>query len=362
VSGGFGETAEGLPIAVSGIMRRLTKANPFIRRKLTKAGIAKADQGKWLDTVLSSMIPQRNTHQRLLAAGIDDIDRHYNLIKKVWHKTQDVGATWINLAELIDRGTAVITSMNKAQKRGMTIEQGLYGAYDMILRNNFLGREFNPEWLRNPKWRALFMFQSTPFKIMERRVVNAYRSGRVVKGITKGIREMSRTREGREQLMKEVMGIRAYVKRSEHSLKTNLFVDSIMDEVDFFGSPAIGQLAKDTMIIGAASIGGAHYGMNLLHHFIHIPFISSMHDTPDPKIAYSPGMQAIIRGTDAWKKQEGADQKFLFTNIMQKWMGPAGPFPDIFRKVERINNNDIPEIYRGSKFQYLFAIPGKGGH
>jgi hypothetical protein len=66
-----------------------------------------------------------------------------------------------------------------------------------------------------------------------------------------------------------------------------------------------------------------------------------------------------MRGYDAWKQREEGDDEFLVSKITQRWLGAgwAGTLPDPARKLLRISNNDIPEIYQDSKYKYLFAIP-----
>jgi hypothetical protein len=115
---------------------------------------------------------------------------------------------------------------------------------------------------------------------------------------------------------------------------------------------------KDMLITAAATYGGASVGMNLKHHFFHLPFLSTQ--TQSPTLAVSPGLQAINKGYFAWKEREEGDDEFLFTKIMQKWLGTGwyAALPDTVKKVSRLSQNDIPKIYQDSKFRYLFAIPG----
>ena len=290
--------------------------------------------------------------------GLDSTDEHFHGIKAVWQNIQNVGSAWINLAELFDRGLSVSAGLNLAAKKGMTIEQALYGTYDLILKNNFLSREFNPRWLKNPKIKALFLFQGTPYKIMERRVVNAYRSQKVIKDLGKKVWEATKSHDGRRMLLKDLRDMRTYIKQGEHELKSNLVIDTLMQDTDFYGTPIVNQFMKDILIGGAATYGGLSAGMNLKHHFFHAPFLSTQ--TTLPTLAISPLPMSMINGTRAYTQREESDEDFLFTKIMQRWLGTGwyAALPDIAKKASRMSKDDIPKIYQDSKFRYLFSIPG----
>ena len=242
----------------------------------------------------------------------------------------------------------------------MTAEQALYGVYDTILKNNFLSRELNPRWATNPKIRALLLFQLTPFKIAVRRAILGHQTGRVIKGLGKRIFEASKKPEGRTKILQDLLNIRKYIKEGEQQFKANVFVDAFRSEADFFGTSVVHQFARELMIIGAGSYVGATAGMSLWHHFVHIPFLSSMHD--EPTLALSPGPMAITRGIADWKRKEDYDDELVTTKILQRWFNNVGPLPDMVRKVQRLSSDDIPEIYKDSHFRYLFAIPGAGAH
>ena len=100
-------------------------------------------------------------------------------------------------------------------------------------------------------------------------------------------------------------------------------------------------------------------GMSLYHHFFHLPFLSGY--TSDPTVAFSPGILAMWRSYQTWKKGHLDDDDWLPLYTLQKWLG-RGPLPDPFYKAVRITEDDIPEMYQGSKFKYLFSIPAKGYH
>ena len=302
-----------------------------------------------------SMIPPRTHHQRLLDLGMRGHEELFSRWRQAFHKVQNVGAAWINLAELFDRGVSSAAGLHMAAKAGMTAEQAYYGSLELIFKNNFFSRELNPAWMRNPKIRALFMFQGTPFKIFERRLVQTVRTGRVGRKLWNISKGAVKDRGSARQMLKDLKGLHSAMKTTEQELKVNMIADAIKSEVDFFGTPVVAQTAKDLLITGAMMAGGYKVGMNLKHHLFHIPFLSGM--THDPVVAFSPGYHAVNRGYQAWKNAEGEDREFLFTTILKKWLGPAGPLPDIVWKGKRITDSDIPELYGDSKFRYLFAIP-----
>lgn len=319
-----------------------------------------------MDNYTDSIIQTGNIRKYMMDMGIDSQDELFNGIKDkakaLWQGTQDVGAMWINLAELMDRSVSVNSALQIAAKRGMTVDQALYGTYDLILKNNFLYGQFNPSWLNNPKIRAAFMFQSTPFKIFERRLVNAQRSYDNVKHLSKNIQKIWNEPGGKDRLINDVRNMRKYIREGESELKSNLIVDTLRQETDYFGTPVVQQFMRDLLTVGAFTYGGSQIGLHLQDHFFHIPFLSTMSDKGKAELALSPAITKTMEGYNAWKKRED-NEDFLVSSIIRKWAGKSGPLPDTFNKALRLNNNDIPEIYRqgggNSYLKYLFGIPGK---
>lgn len=347
-----------MPQAFSHTIDRIIDAGPGKMKSLEKMGFtSRRAKSKAVLAWQRSMIPPRTHHQRLLDLGMRGHEELFSRWRGAIHKVQNVGAAWINLAELFDRGVSSAAGLQMAAKRGMTAEQAYYGSLDLIFKNNFFSRELNPAWMRNPKIRALFMFQGTPFKIFERRLVQAIRSGRAIKRMNRAVYDATKTSEGRKDLLRSIRTLKSSMKTTEQELKVNLITDAIKSEVDFFGTPVVAQTGKDLLITGAMMAGGYNVGMNLKHHLFHLPFLSGM--THDPVVAFSPGYHAVNRGYQQWKNAEGEDTDFLFTTILKKWLGPAGPLPDIVWKGKRITDSDIPELYGDSKFRYLFAVPHK---
>lgn len=347
---------------------------------LGKIGVKSERFGRQLmDDYMDSAIMSGHARKYMLNMGIESQDQVFSTAKRLWDKAQDVGSTWISLAELADRAASVSSALQMAGKRGMTAEQAMYGTYDLILKNNFLFNEFNPQWLNNPKIRALLMFQATPFKIFERRFVNAQRAMSNVKDLSKDVqstlrggredfdklpKEMQREiqKNGFEKVKNDFFNMRKYMREGQSELKANLFIDALKNESDFFGTSVVRQLTTDIATVGAATYAGGAAGLALGNHFFHLPFVSTQSEPGRPEYAVSPIIPAVAEGYKAWKDNtEGED--FLLGSIMRRWLGKYGPLPMTLEKASRLNTNDIPEIYRkgggNEHLKYLFAIPGK---
>jgi hypothetical protein len=347
-------------------LRRFLRTSPKTDEMFKEMGVVSTSrQNKILDSYMDSLVYARTARSRLIDMNMTAPEHAFTGIKEILHKVENAGGVFINMAELFDRGLSLTTGINMAAKQGMTVEQAMYGAYDLILKNNFMGREFNPRWARNPKARAMLLFQSTPFKILERRVVNALRTGRSLKVAWKEGHKVYDTK-GVRGLAKDLRNIRRYVKEGENYTRASMIMRGLETETDFYGNSAAYLFLKDLLFIGATTYGGASAGMNLHHHIFHIPFVR---DNRPNQLALAPGIQAIDRGWQAYKKREEFDQDFLHTKIIQgtlhsmrAWAGPAPLLPDTFWKVQRLTQDDIPDIYDNSELKYLFAIPAAGKH
>jgi hypothetical protein len=338
-----------------------------VKGLLSKVGVTSDRFTKSImDNYTDSIIQGGRLRDAIMDMGIDSTDEVFNGIKaaskNLWQTTQDIGATWINLAELIDRGTSVNVALQISAKRGMTIDQALYGTYDLILKNNFLYGQFNPEWLRNPKIRAVFMFQATPFKLFEKRLVNAQRSYSSIKDLPGDIQKLWKTTEGRNKVIQDVKDLRHLIRTGESELKANLFIGALKNETDFFGTPVVQQFVRDVLTVGGATYAAGQAGMSVFDHFMHIPFLSTQSEEGKPQLALSPAIAKTMEGYAAWKNREVGDD-FLLSTIMRRWLGPTGPLPATLEKAARLHNGDIPEVYQrgGSSgyLKYLFGVPGK---
>ena len=334
-----------------------------IRDKLAKLGVKSVRfERQLLDDVMDSAIMSGNIRKYMLDMGIESQDQVFTTAKTLWNKTQDVGSAWINLAELFDRSISVSSGLQMAAKKGMTAEQAIYGIHDLILKNNFLYGQFNPTWLNNPKIRALFMFQATPFKIFERRLVNAQRSIANVKQLSSEVQKVLREPGGFERVKNDVINLRKYMREGQSELKSNLIADTIMQETDFYGTSIVKQLVTDMLTVGAFTYGGAQAGLALSDHFFHIPFLSTQSEGGKAELALSPIVSETMKGYNAWKNREDSED-FVLTDHVQRWIGRYGPLPKTLEKAVRLNDDDIPDIYKkggGSGYlKYLFGVPGK---
>jgi hypothetical protein len=350
-------TLRSIPAAVKGVTWRLAENTPFLKSLSRKYFENAGEFNKLRKALFDSVVPVQNTRWRMLQAGFSDYDSYFSKLAVLADKVNYAGGFFINLAELIDRGVSVEAGLRIALKKGYTAEQAMYGIYDTILKNNFLGGAFTPRWLKRPNMKALLLFQTTPAKILERRLVTAVKAGRQVEGFGKAVLKATKTAEGRQKLFQDLLSLRKDMKLAERELKTNIFLDVLRSEQDFYGNSAVKQFAKDLIITGAATIGGAEVGMNLWHHFFHVPFTKSNYGgNKDVVLSLSPAIQTLIESSDRWSKRDEYDE-FFVTKTVQDWLGRSGPFPDIISKLNRINEGDIPEIYQDSRFKYLFSIP-----
>ena len=361
------------------LLNRTWGVNPnSIRDGLAKFGIKSDRFGRQImDDYMDSAIMSGNMRKYMMDMGVESQEQIFNSAKKLWDKTQDVGSVWINLAELADRATSVSSALQMAGKKGMTVDQAMYGTYDLILKNNFLFGQFNPSWLNNPKIRAFLMFQATPFKIFERRGVVAQRALMNTNQLSSGLSEMLTTgmdkstattiqkmfgsAEGRAKVKADLFNMNKYMREGQSELKSNLFIDTLRQETDFFGTPIMRQLLTDIVTVGAMTYGGAQAGMSLSDHFFHVPFVSTQSEPGHPEFAVSPLASGVMQGYAAWKARE-PNEDFQLNKITERWLGKDGPLPMTLQKIHRLSTDDIPEIYKkggdSAYLKYFFGIPG----
>lgn len=360
--------AEAAPEAAGYMVRKVYNMTPnSVKGVLSNFGIKSERFGRQLiDDYVDSIIQSGHMRRYMFDMGMDSTDEMLantkGLIKNTWGKVQDVGSFWINTAEILDRGMSVLSALKMSAKKGMTADQAMYGTYDTILKNNFLFGKFNPSWLNDPIIRAGLMFQATPYKIFERRLVNAQKSYSAVKGLSTEVQKLWKTKEGRDKVMTDLIGLKSLVKKGENRLKANLVIDSLKQETDYFGTPVIQQLVWDVLTVGGMTYGGAQAGLHLKDHFFHIPFLSTMSEEGKAELAISPIFKSTMEGYNAWKTKDDSD--FLVLEIGKRWLGETGPLPDTLKKVAAFSDGDIPAVYKkggGSEYlKYLFSIPGEG--
>lgn len=295
------------------------------------------------DLDLEAMIPRKAGFFKAFAEGMQKINQ--------W------GSIPVRMIESVDRHHTILAAWEAAAKQGMTSQQAIYGIYNNILRLNFLSGACNPEWVRNPITRAIFLFQNTAFKLMERRLVVGYRTGKDVKtaiGVI-GHQNIQKTLSEMAEIGKTMLG-------AERQLKQNMIFDALTSTKGFFGTPVIKQAMTEAIIAGTIITGGAAAGMNLWPQVWHLPFLK--HGAKDPTLAVNPLINAIFRtkGEREEAEEYGIEKDFMITAMAKNWIRGSGYLPQTANKLLRISKQDIPEIYAGSKWSYFFSVPAAGEH
>lgn len=241
-----------------------------------------------------------------------------------------------------------------ASKRGMTAQQAMYGIFDTILKNNFLGGALNPGWMKDPKVRALFLFQTTPFKIWERRIVNAYKAGQSLKIAGRQFKGASLF-----EIVQLMTGLKSEIKVGETALKRSMIMDALNSERDFFGTSVSKQLVKEMIISGLIIGGGASLGMDFSPQVGHAPFFNF--EREEPTLRTAPIVNGVFKTMAerhaAAKNDE--DSEFWVTEFVKNWLGNNGIVPITVHKAMRLSENDIPELYKEGPMKYLFSVPAK---
>lgn len=304
--------------------------------KDTAARIAEA-VGQPLTKDLETDVYRFMTNAGNMSAIMQDLslyDAPKGWLETISRKATEYGGMAITLSERFDRAASFIGAATMAGKQGMTAEQAIYSIYDTVLKANFLSGNQNPAWLRNPKVRALFMFQGTPFKIAEQRALLAWKGGKA------GWKAAKET-------WNQLQGLKSFIKEGETEFKFNLIKDALESEKDVFGIPYAYQLMRQALTIGTVVVGGAKlFDADLIGHTLHPPFVKKEEGL---KLNVNPILNAAFSA-------KSTDDEFWLSSFMKKWFN-SGPMPTAVSKAIRLNNDDIPKIYRDSKFRYFFGIP-----
>jgi len=262
---------------------------------------------------------------------------------KMIGKFNEFGGYPVAAIERYDRGFSTMVSLKMAAKKGMTPAQATYAVYDTIIKANFLSGNLNPSWLRNPKIRMMMIFQGTPFKLLEQRARLYQRGAKSVK-------------EAGKVTLEQLNNLRKGVKEGEQAFKWGLIKGALTNQKDLFGTPITQQIMRELLLVGGAVGGGrAMFDMDLFHHFFHPPFIKLK--TKEIAVGTSPIFNAAY---ETWMDKEEDDDEFVLSTFFKEWFGRSTkgyPVPANFRKVYRLSTDDIPDIYKGSEFQYIFGIP-----
>jgi len=341
---------------------RLWKNSPGVRRVYSKFGVKGGGRKKLLDDVRYSYL-----HQGRLLNNIADMEIGYTVapgytgkLDNILNRINKPGSVPIRAIEAWDRTISFNAAMEMAAKRGMTAQQATFGIYSTVLKNNFLSGPLNPAWMQHPKIRALFLFQNTAFKIMERRLVTAAKTGRAVKLAWKDGKTVIKN-EGIGEALKQLADVRRFVKSGEHEFKRNLIADALGSQRDFNGNSIVRQFMRETLLAGSIISGGAYLGVDFMPHTAHVPFL--VHGRGDPTLAISPAAKASIKTFEDWKDEDAEDRDFIVSAFLKNWLGSTKGIPNVVNKTLRISDKDIPAIYEEGKFppwlKYLFSVPGR---
>jgi len=277
-------------------------------------------------------------------AELDMFDTPLNRFDKILGKVNETGSFIVGAVESFDRTATVLMGMEMAAKKGMTPSQAAFAVYDSILKANFLSGVHNPSWVRDPYARAFFMFQGTPFKLMEQRLLLAAKGGKaIVKagGVT----------------LEQLKELKHFIKEGEYRVKHGMILDALNSEKDIFGQSSAKQFAVSTLMIGGLiGIGDKMFDSNIQDQVFHPPFIKMEGESPG--VYLNPVTSAAYK---TWTKRHEEDRGLLFTEFVNNWLGHSGAVPSTFRKAMRLTENDIPEIYRNSKLRYFFGVPAAKG-
>ncbi len=246
------------------------------------------------------------------------------------------------MVESFDRGLSVIASLNMAAKQGMSADHAMYATMDTILKTNFISGSMNPAWLRDPITRFFLMFQGTPFKLLEQKIITGVGAGRSVSEATKVLMEQ----------------LRATMKTGENQLKGSMILDALNMEKDIFGTSISRQAARQITTMGGVLMAGKTFiDSDLTSHLFHLPFAKIEPGTKAPTPQLSPVPAAIYK-TAMNRGKEDVD--FWLSDFFNNWFSKKGPWPINFLKAARLTRGDIPDIYRNSELNYLFSVPKAG--
>ena len=325
---------------------RLAMTDGGVRQVMQKFGVGLNMKRTVEDEVLSSFIRQNKYHSMLA-----EMEFNYGKLRgfdKFMAAFNHHGGIFIRGAEAYDRVHTILASLDMASKKGMTASDAMYGVFDSIVRNNFLSGALNARWMRDPKIRALMLFQTTPFKIFERRLLNAAKTGESLKaawGVVKS-QDIGTT-------LKQVADLRHFITQGETALKQNLIADALFSRKDYFGRSATQAFASDVVQSGLIAWGGsAIFDVDVSEHVFHLPFLH-----PDEEEGYVVKASPIVKGAyQSWKDMVSGND-FSTTTVLKRWLGSQGFIPSSVNKIVRISKDDIPEIYNDGPLKYFFSVP-----
>jgi len=324
-------------------------------RAFRKLGIDTSSKGRALDKFADAMIHQHKMMHYMSDMQVPGLDPGLaSKVDNMLFKFNQKGSFMVAAIESFDRAHSFHAALDMAVNKGMSGKQAVYGIFDTILKNNFLGGGLNPEWMRKPVVRAVFLFQNTPFKIMERRLVNGIQTYQNVKTAIGVIKK-----QDLRKTLGELRDLKRYIKSGEDEIKKNLIGDALFHDKDVFGTPVTKQFMREFIYVGATIYGlGSLFDADFHPHSFHVPFISTF-GGDKPELGVSPMAGAIYKGLT--RKRESVDETGQevgwVSQFFQDWLGRKQFVPQTFYKLNRISENDIPEAYKDSSLRYLFAVP-----
>jgi hypothetical protein len=315
-------------------LTNIPKAFDIYRKDLVSRSIEKLT-GKPVTRDMETELYKTFTHAGNISAIIQDFGLYEapkGWLEKFSRGLSNYTGGIINNTERFDRAMSFVGSMEMAAKQGMTAEQSIYSLYDTILKTNFLSGTQNPAWLRNPKVRAMAMFQGTPFKIAEQRALLAWRAGKSYSAAAK-------------ETWNQMQNLRGEIKEGEQIFKFELIKDALEKEKDIYGIPYAYQLMRKIVTIGTLITGGAAlFDADMVGHTLHLPFVKKEDGL---KLNLNPVLSAAM-------ETSAKEDEFWVSSFFKKWMGSGVVAAT---KASRFYEEDIPQIYRGSRWRYFFGVP-----
>jgi len=355
-SSGAGEAAAHFGEAAGAITRQW-KNDPLIKGIASKLGLKPGKEGKFYDDALRTYIHQAkrsnilDDYELLPPTQLSWLD---NMVQNINHHAGFMTSG----IEGLDRAHQFLTASSMAAKRGLTARDASYAIYDGILKNNFLGGVLNPAWAKSPTTRALMLFQTTAFKILERRLITGMQTGRALSEVMKSVKGTNWTYD---KVLSEMKTLKDFMLKGEYEFKKGIITDALATERDFLGQYSVRQAMREMIYGGIILGGGAAMGHDYSHHLFHLPFLGT-NQNGEPLVGMSPIARAAW-DTAHGKKFGGEASDFgPAGDFLNNWFRSQGPIPQMLNKTLNIKTDDIPEIYREEgflpkEFRYFFAIP-----
>lgn len=336
--------------------------NPELKSLAQKAGINTTTEKKFYDDVLRTY-----TYQARRSNILDDYDllppSQIGWFDNMFQNLNHHAGFMTSAVESFDRSHQFLTSAAMAAKRGLTGRDASYAIFDGILKDNFLGGVMNPSWAKSSTVRAMMLFQTTAFKIMERRLITGIQTKRAISDVFTSLREAKAAghKWTYESVMQEMKSLKDFIIKGEYEFKSGMITDSLATQRDFLGQFSARQAMRELVYAGVILGGGSAMGHDYAHHLNHFPFLGKSQDG-EPLVGLSP----IARGvwdTTQGKVYGGEESDFgLPGNFLKNWLKQQGPVPQMVSKAVKASRDDIPEIYREEgflprEFRYFFAIP-----